>query len=221
MKAISQLKTHGFDVTRITATASTVIEHENLFIVEGTHGPVQAVKNEDTNKYTITFSSLCTSDNVPYEVNMVSCALLASINESANQTEQRRIDALNVQPATKVTVTFKDVWIGETFSKPSSSSTYIKIDEQSYAKQSSIASTMLMFMEADDNVEVDPFNVGLTDEQKWDIVFSVPERAAPEDVAKWIMMDLDNIPGVEDLDDRDKHKVANELLAMWCTHHNM
>lgn len=227
MKSIEQLTALGFKVTK-NKNITTTVEHEKKFVVTENGVIIASILNESTNKYTITFSGLCSDGLVPKEISFDNTSLLSSINESSNQVINKRVKSRALPPVQHLPTTFKQILIGETFYKEMTSKgvegkiAYKKISETTASKVEGIASILEIFLDESDSVFTDysdQHNM-LTQDQKWDLVFAYPEDTPDLQLRTLFMNDLDFIPGVEDLSDVEKSKMVDELVVMWKHHNN-
>jgi hypothetical protein len=227
MKDIKQLQELGFNVTK-TKALTTVVEHSKPFDIVTTSGQFASVLNESTNQYSVTFSGLCSSGQIPHDVQLQTPkTLLQSINEAAN-AKPAQIDVTPTKTS-KSTVKFATLSINESYSKDEqASSTYVKVSDTTARKLNSIGSQLEIFVESDfdvypfdDNgaeftdgdiehyIETCPF----VDEFAAQLQGGQPNEQQINQLRAQVADDLENIPGLESLDDQGREVIIGKLVA--------
>lgn len=218
---VEQLKQQGFKISK-THDLQTVVEHAEKFVVQGSAGEIQAPFNDETNTYRVTISGHATNGELTESFKRPYLPFLATLNEESNRLEAAELERSTEDQTNVVEKSFSDLQEGDTFFKEPNDKAvqYVKLDEVSYKRSdSSIASSLSQIAKSEDSVfviEMTDDMAALTPEQKQNIVDHVPEKGlGKEQFTSFVIDDIDNIAGLEMLDDDGLSDLIDELYQMY------
>lgn len=220
---IAELNESGFTVTK-TQDVNTVIEHSKPFkLVREGKDDYAVPLNEDTNTYAVTIGGYPTNGEIDYNVVQYATPLIFEINESAKLAvaeEAKSTD--NIEREELRDAVFEEIALKTEFYKSDdvNSARFVKIDETTYVKAgNTIGTSIELVAKLTDKVFVaeqfDDDIDSLSPEQKQDVVNHAPEGLSPDDFAEYVGHDLENIPGLESLDDQSLDALIQELSHMY------
>ena len=217
------LKVNGFSIEK-TKDVNTIITHNKPFkLVREGKADFAVPLNEDTGKYSVTIGGYPDNGQISYDVVQYTTPLLVELNEAANRNvAEQAISDDNDAVITLKSVVFEDVAVNADFFKSEDGSgvKYVKVDETTYVKAGNTigASIELVASKSDTVFVAEMFEDDITSlsvEQKKNIVDHAPEGLSPDDFAEYVGHDLENIPGLESLDDDDLDQLIQSLSHMY------
>lgn len=218
---VEQLKQQGFKISK-THDLQTVVEHAEQFVVQGSAGEIKAPFNDETNTYRVTISGHATNGELTESFKRPYLPFLATLNEESNRLEAQALEQQATNTTNVVQKKFSELEEGDTFFKESSetATAYVKLDEVSYKRSdSSIASSLNQIAKLNDSVfvvEMDDSMEMLSPEQKRNIVDHVPEKGLDkEHFTSFVIDDIDNIAGLEMLNDDQLSDLIDELYQLY------
>lgn len=218
---VEELKQQGFSVKK-TRDVQTIIEHKESFFVKGSAGDVKSPYNDETGTYMVTVSGYETNGQLSESFRRPHLPFLTSINESAlNAEREKNSQQEQVNDDSLAEKTFSELAEGDIFYKADDASSvkFVKIDEIAYRRSdSSIGGSLDLYAKDDDKVFVvemmDDISV-LTPEQKQDIVDHTPKGLDHDSFVAHVADEIDNIAGLEMLNDDELSDLIDELYGMY------
>lgn len=214
---INELVNEGFKVNK-TPDLQTEVTHANPFVIHGDNGVYKAHLKEG--QYCITFASMCSNGATPFMIEQTDYPLLndvqARIDEQA-RIEKEETEQLEEAVGPRVQKTlFGDLKEGDSFSKDENMTfSYRKTGEHSYQKQSQLVEGFDMIGKSEMEVFVEMFDTALTSEQKADIVRHMQPGLNRDMFDEELGMAIENIPGMEMMDEQELMALHDELFAMY------
>lgn len=206
---INELQQQGFDVKR-TSKFTTVVTYDKPFNILGESGKIQALSID--NQYSVTFNSLCSKGLLPNDIEHLELPLLADLVQKRN----KKINEKQTERPTYMTVKFADLMENQTFYKDTSAvSQYHKTGDCTYVKESDIAQDFQLIMSSDTEVLVEMDYSMLTPEQKNNIVTSLQKGLSDDQFVDQVSMQLENIAGMDTLNDKQLQQLYSELLNLY------
>ena len=214
----TQLQAMGFKVTK-TKELQTVVEHSKPFLVKGTVRNIPATLNEDTNTYTVTFSGYPVQNVLQESIYQPKTPLLAEINVASNVAP--KTESVDAGKSSLSPTSFGELAVGKTFRKlDETAAAYVKVDDTTYKMiGNTIGSVLENYMEGKVQVFTEMFDEdfsALTPEQKQDIVNHAPAGLSDrQQFIDAIIDDIDNIAGLETIDDEELEMLLDDLFALY------
>lgn len=213
---ISQLKEHGFTV-RKTADLQTIVAHDKPFIVHGENGVYRVPLKEG--KYEVTFAGMSSNGVVPFLIEQTAFPFLLDL-QTKHAERQRIVESQTGSPSrqTLTSVAFSKLKEGQHFFKDEvKSAKYRKTGDSTYTKCSQLTEGFELIAEAEMTVfvEYENIDIGLTPEQKQDIVASIPAGLSRFEFDETLGMMIEDIPGLEVLDDEALEALHLELYDLY------
>lgn len=214
---ISQLKEHGFTV-RKTSDMQTIVAHDEPFIVHGENGVYRVPLTEG--EYKIVFAGMSSNGVVPYLIEQTAFPFLLDLQ--TKYTEQQRIVESQTESASRQTlksVAFSKLKEGQHFFKDEvkSSAKYRKTGDSTYTKYSQLTEGFDLIAKAEMTVfvEYENIDIGLTPEQKQDIIANIPAGLSRFEFDETLGMMIEDIPGLEALGDEALEALHLELYDLY------
>lgn len=216
---IDKLQTLGFNVTK-TKDLQTVVEHGKPFFIKGTNRNIPATLNEDTKAYTVTFSGYPLQNVLQESIYQPKTPLLAEIN--VVKPGYNIAETVEAAASSLTSVAFEDLHPGQPFRKldETVATVYVKVDNTTYKMiGNTIGSVLENYMDGKVEVFTEMFDEGfgtLTPEQKQDIVDNAPPSIQDrQGFVDAIIDDIDNIAGLETMEDDELEVLLDELFALY------
>lgn len=219
---IQDLRDAGFVVEK-TKDVNTIITHSKPFKLVREGKDDFAVPIDEQNEYSVTVGGYPSNHEIDYNVVQYATPFLFELNESIKHNIDKSVEtddnasSLKVNPAI-----FSDLTESAVFYKTSDGkgTAFVKVDESTYIKAGdTIGASIELVAEATDEVFVvemlEDETTSLSVEQKKNIVDHAPEGLSPDDFTEYVGHDLENIPGLEDLDDVAYEALVKSLSQMY------
>ncbi len=227
---IDELSKLGFVITK-TADVQTVIEHTKPFLIQGSESEVDAPYNDVTEKYTVTFSGYPVANNLQENIRQPIIPLFAEIHNTEIQSTKQEQEELADKSPKLIETTFGEIDVDGVFLRSSDFATnrpYVKVDNTSCKRDGdSIASVLETVLSQDEVVYIEQleemtdtdYNT-LSPEQKNNIIFAASDGLSEHEFNEFAAMELENIAGMEALEDEVFADLVEELYHMYASSHS-
>jgi len=221
---IDDLEQRGFTITK-TRDVQTILEHSNPFTVKGSERDIPAPFNDTTNKFTVTFSGYPVSNTLQENVRQHTLPLFNSINELINKLPNEDESTNEASQPNLVETTFGQLDINSEFMRSNDFTKhrpYIKIDNTSCKRNDdSIGSVLETVLSNDEIVYIQPLvemdYSALSPDQKRSIVHAAQEGLSESEFNEYAANELEDVAGVETLEEDAYADLIEELYQMYST----
>ncbi|MFY0658110.1 MAG: hypothetical protein JXR12_15335 [Neptunomonas phycophila] len=219
---IQKLRDGGFTIEK-TKDVNTVIAHDKPFKLVREGKDDYSVPLDESGKYSVTIGGYPSNGEIDYSVVQYATPFIFELNESAKQMVVESDESVdNISSVSLKAVKFAELNEKAEFYKTEDGkgTAFMKVDESTYVKAgNTIGASIELVADAKDDVYVaemlDDEITSLSVEQKKNIVDHAPEGLSPDDFAEYVGHDLENIPGLESLDDEAYEALVHSLTQMY------
>lgn len=212
-KDIEVLENKGFVITKLPML-QTQVTHRDPFVVESTGDNVQAVLLEDIGWYSMIFSGYPIGNELQESIQQHITPLIHAINDSSKEKEEK--DKEETDHVASFEALFSNLKIGDSFTKEEGGYGYKKVTETTCTKEGSpITSALELPIVGDTLVFVESEFGRLTPDQKADVVKHVSPGLQHDDFAEEVLMQFENIAGMDTLSDDQIRLLVDEMYEMY------